>query len=231
MAYATIADIKPRIDKTLSDDDPVLVALLDAASEAIDGLCNRPDGFLAITTATARYYAGKGKPYILIDECVAITEVAVKESVTDTSYTAWDTPTTNLAGDGDWIAFRGDPVAPDFNNTPYTGLMIDSNGDYAVFTTGKYTTRGGFRPLSDIPRGLPTVRVTSRWGYATTVPPQVREATVVLASRWHARGESRWSDALASGELGQLLYRQSIDPDVKAMLIEARLVRPAIGTR
>ena len=220
-AYGTAAELRTRIDKTSVVLDATLTAIITAASRNIDQACNRPDGFVALTTATARKYSGSGKPYQLIDECVSITLVAVKESATDDSYTSWETT--------DWIAFSGDPRWPDFNSTPYNAIMVDPTGDEAVFTMGWYTTRGGFRPTTDQHRGVPTVQVTAKWGYATTVPYDIKEAALMQAARWYKRYESAMSDVLASGELSTLLYRQSLDPDIRRILIDGRYVKPAVG--
>ena len=232
MAYATVDELRVQIAKsgnTGTGSDDALQIMLDAASEAIDGFCNRPDGFTADTTASARYYAGNGKPYLLIDECVEITAISVKDSPSDDTYTAWDTPTTMLAGDGDWIPFTGDPRRPNFNKLPYTAIMVDPNGSYSVFTNGTYVTRGGFKPLQDTPRGIPTVKVTAKWGYAVTAPVRVKEACIIQAARWFKRGEGAWADTLASTELGQPQFRATLDPDAKFMLQMARLIRPMAG--
>jgi len=139
MAYGTVIELRARIDKTSVVDDTVLTAIIAAAQRNIDRACNRPDGFEA-SVASARRYAGLGKPYLLIDECVAITLVEVKESATDTAYTSW-LPT-------DWIACRGDPRSPDFNTLPYDMIMVDPTGDEAIFTSGEFLARGGFRPMT-----------------------------------------------------------------------------------
>jgi len=222
--YVTVTELKNRIEVTTTDAtrDAVLLALATAASCAIDNLCNRPDGFVALATASARTYAGSGRSWQRIDDCTAITLVAVKDSPSDSTYTSW--------ASADWIAFTGDPERPDFNRTPYTAIMCSAVGDYSIFTSGFYTTRAGFRPDpdQDFMRGVPTVQVTAKWGYATAVPGPIKEAAATLAARWWKRGESAWSDVLASGELGQLMFRQMIDPDVKLMLIAGRYVRPAV---
>lgn len=220
MPYATVSDLKNRLNIVSTDTtrDSVMAALLEAAERAINGLCNRPHGFIADATASARYYPGNGADCMRIDECTQITTVAVKDSPTDTGYTDWGAPTTTLAGDGDWIPATGSADNPEYNRTPYTLLIIDPNGSYSHFTSG---VLGG--------RKVPTVKVTARWGYADTVPPQVKEACVVQASRWWKRGESGWADSAANPDMGGLQFRQSIDPDVKGMLIEARLIVPAIG--
>lgn len=231
--YANHSELKDRIGKSLSTDDAILDALLSAASRAIDGYCNRPDGFLAITTATTRYFPGSGRPYQRIDECSAISAVYVKDSSTDdeNAYTAWTLGVVGTTTSADVFPASGDPRYPDFTSLPYTLLVIGANGDYSYFPTGEFTTRGGFRPSSGIKRSIPVVKVTARWGFALTTPANVKEACIVQAARWWKRGESSWADALASADLGQLQFRQSLDPDLRAMLHESRLVRPAVGRR
>lgn len=223
MPYATPQELRSQIGKTsvLSDGD--LETILAAAERNINRACNRPDGFLALTTATARRYAGSGRPYQFIDECVEVSLVEVKDSATDSSYDSWTS--------SDWIVARGDPEYPDYNSTPYDLVLVDPTGDESIFTSGKYTTRGGFRPRTDVHRGVPTVRVTARWGYAAAVPDDIHEACLMQATRWFKRLEGAMADALASGELGMMLYRQSLDPDIKRLLVDGRYVRPTTGRR
>lgn len=223
MSYASASDLRSQINKTSTADDPTLTALLSAAERTINQFCNRPDGFESDTTASARIYAGSGKTYQAIDECVTITLVAVKESPTDTTYTAWAA--------GDWIPFSGDYKDPNFNSLPYTMLMIDPTGDQAIFTNGRYSNLKGFRPDTISQRGVPTVQITAKWGYSVAVPADIKEACIMQAARWYKRLEGAMSDALASGELGTLLYRQSLDPDIKMILVNGRYVKPAIGRR
>src|SRR3990167_3602258 len=233
MVYATITELKARvnIDSTDAARDTVLTALLSAAEAAINGYCNRPDGFVALTTATARYYPGSGKSYQWIDECVSVTAVAVKSSASDeeNQYTAWTIGAIGTTTGADVFPATGDPEYPEFTRTPYTLLVMGANGDYSIFPTGQFRTRGGFRPGSDSVRGVPVVKVSGKWGYAVTVPANVREAAIVQASRWFKRGQSAWADATVNSDFGILMYRKSLDPDLQAMLMEARLVKPAIG--
>jgi hypothetical protein len=231
--YATTAEIRDRIDKTGTADDAILDALLSAASRAIDGYCNRPDGFVALTTATARFYPGSGKSYQWIDECVEVTAVAVKDSASDeeNQYDAWTVGTVGTTTGADVFLASGDPEYPEFTRLPYTLLIIGANGDFSVFPSGEFRTRGGFRPASDSVRGVPSVKVTAKWGYSATIPANVREATILQAARWYKRGQSAWADTVANTDLGVLMYRKVIDPDLQAMLMEARLVRPALSWR
>ena len=224
VAYATVNELRNQIDKTGKTDDVELAALLDAASEAINNYCNRPDGFRSDSTASARVYTGSGDTVQYIDECTSISNVAVKTSATATSYTDWESD--------DYIEFAGSPNRPDFQPTakgkPYTALMIEPGGDYSHFTSGQYTALRGFRPEFNRTRGVPTVEVTAKWGYAATVPPPIKQACITQASRWYKRGQSAWADAVGSPELGQMFYRKQLDPDVKHLLDDGRYVMPTI---
>lgn len=226
MSYATIAELKLQIDKTGSTGtgDPAnLQLLLDAATDTINGVCNRPDGFVSLANAAARVYNGEGGPYQWIDECTAITLVEVKDSPTDSTFATWAVT--------DWIPFSGDPDAPDFNRLPFAAIMVTPNGSFSHFVSGRFTTRRGFMPDSTVTRGTPTVKVTAKWGYSVTVPARVKEACLVQAARWFKRGESSWADAMAPASFGTLMFVKVLDPDVENMLVKARLIRPAVGRR
>ncbi len=188
---------------------------------------------MADITASARYYVGSGNTIQHIHECVAISAVAVKDSASDDedSYEAWVLGTVGSTTDADVFPASGDPQAPDYNSTPYRFLVIGANGAYSIFPSGSYTTRGGFRPMGSRTRGVTTVSVTARWGYADIVPDDIRTACIMQAARWYKRLQSSMGDTAASTEFGQLLYRQALDPDIRLILEAGRYVKPAIGRR
>lgn len=236
MAYCTAAEVKLRIDKAYTDDDALITAIIAGAQQAIDEWTNHPDGFEALTVATARRFVGSGKSYQFIDECVEIETVEVKDSATDTDYVEWSS--------GDYVECRGDPYYPTFDQVPYDLLIVDITGDEAHFTDGNVGSYGGggewdgysFDSLSrrtskHVIPGQPTVRVTAKWGYSVTVPPMVRETCAMQSARWYKKFQGAAADALASTEFGQLMFVQTLDPDVKAMLWTARLVKPSTGRR
>lgn len=221
LPYANAIELRDQTNKKLSDDDPNIARLILAASRSIDRACNRPDGFIALATATARTFSGSGRGWLWIDECVAITAVAVKESVTDTTYTAWAAT--------DWFGFTGDPQFPDFNTLPYQGIMVDPSGDYTHFYNGLHGGGlRGFAPDTANARGAgaPTVSVTARWGFSVSVPADIKQACIIQAARWFKRGESAWADTAASVDMGQLLYTKAVDPDIKRLLEDGRYIKP-----
>jgi len=232
-AYASVPELRAQISLTAETDDVELAMLLDSASRAINNYCNRPDGFVSDPTASARYYTGDGGPYQRIDECTSITAVAVKDSASDDTYTAWSAPTTDFAGDGDWIPFAGDPERPIFNalarGIPYTWLMTDPNGDYYSFTSGSYASRRGFRPTVTTRRGTPTVRITGRWGYSTSIPHTIKLAAIMQSARWHKRLQGGMASSIATPELGTIELFRQLDPDVAHLLRDGRYMRPSLG--
>jgi len=216
MAYANASDLRKRINRTTSFEDEILDEIIAAAGDMIDSFTNHPVGFLADSEASEKVFFGSGKNYMYIPDCVSIVSVAAKDTITDTDYTAW--------ADSDWIAFGGAAIEPDFQPLdilkPYQGLMIDPNGNYSIFPSGRMNKR------RHRGRALPMVQISARWGYAAETPAPIREATLMQAARWFKRNEGAMSDALASGELGTLLYRQALDPDIKQILVNGRFMRP-----
>lgn len=231
--YCTVEELKARMEKRDDTDDATLFAILRAAERKIDRFCNRLDGFVADTNASARYFKGSGKTYQLIDECVAIRTVAVKDAISDDTYAAWTSPSTMFAGDGDWFPGAGDPDEPEFNQLPYTILFVDPNGDQAWFTgeTAEMKRRGrNVRGLSLLAR-VPTVEVTARWGFAASCPTDITEATAMQAARWYKRLQGAMADSLASTDLGGLFYTAQLDPDIAGILVDGRYRRMATGRR
>jgi len=229
-SYASVREFKAQIEKVGDTKDVEIQAILDAATQAIDRICNRKDGFVAAPNPTARTFPGSGTFVQYIDQFVAVSLVEVKSSP---SSSTWDTWSVN-----DYVPFSGDEVSPNFNPLPYgpySALMVTATGTSRIFTSGLFSNQIGFRSdmsrLSNnsLGRNLPTVRVTARWGFADVVPPVIKQACLTQAARWWKRGSSAWNDSMASGDTGAVTYRKAIDPDVQMMLMNGRMVKPAIG--
>ena len=206
--YCTVSEIRAELDKSDVTDDTVLIRLIQAATRNIDRACHRLDGFVADATATARTYMGNNDNFLRVDEFVGEASVQVKPAATS-SYEAWTT--------SDFIECAGDKRFPDYNpaakGLPYTALRVDPNGDYSIFYADTE---------------YPTVEVTARWGFATSVPPDIKEACIMQVVRWLKRLRSGMSDTLASTDLGTLMYTKSLDPDVLRILRDGRYIRPVM---
>jgi hypothetical protein len=188
--------------------DTVIEGLILSVSGWIDQYCRRPDGFEAVTTATAREYVGRSKSWALIDECVQVTLVEVRHR----DETAW----TALAS-GDWMAFAGHPSAPKPNLGRFEGLMLRPRAAWRNFPDG-----------GDGEDGVATtVRVTARWGYADSVPDAIKQACTIQVVREFKRGQSAFNDAVGNGEQGMMQYLGA-DPLVTSILKQGRFVRPMV---
>jgi hypothetical protein len=197
-SYASLTELKEGMNFPLSDTakNSAMQLCLDAAAAVIDRVCNRPDGFVA-SAAAAREFYGTDKDYVYIGDCIAVTLVKSRSTVSE----AWTDITST------WEAFAGDACEP-VDRLPYTGVIRHSG------TFPKYRHK--------------SLQITAQWGYAATVPMQITQATIMQAARWFKRSESAWADAAANGELGALLYRKPMDPDIENILKNGRLVRPSI---
>lgn len=232
MAYCTTAQVKDSMQKTDAGDDALIARIIAGAERKINQFCNRPDGFEADAVASARYYKGSGKVYQLIDECVEISAVAVKDSLSDATYTAWTAPSTMFAGDGDWFPGTGDPDDPEFNLLPYTLLFVDPNGDYAWFTGEDLWQKKRGRNVRGTNALLraPTVQVTAKWGYSVAVPDDIVECCIAQTMRWYKAWQGATAPQLATTEMGTLTF-PALDPNIQDILVNGRYKRPAVGRR
>lgn len=220
VAYGKPEELRVRVGGSITTDDPTIQALLSAVSRMWDNFCNRHEyGFKAIGTAAARVYGGTGKAYLNIDECIEITQVAVKDSVTETTFTAWAST--------DWIGYRGSYRKPNFNDLPITSIMVAASGTKSYFLDGRYAAQPGFTVLTDadLNRRVPTVEITARWGYADDTPEIIKEATIAQAAIFYKRGRGSWSDVLRNPDFGDERFVRVLDPALQFMVQSTRLVR------
>lgn len=218
--YATIDELRSQYGSLSSEKDDFIQRCLNAAASALDAYCNWNVPLEAPTATSSRMYAGSGAAFQNIDLCVSVTSVEIKEAPTDT---AWTTVTA-----GTYLPFRGEARFPDFNSTPYNGLVLLGSGR-TFFPSGKQAPFNSLiGPSLIFEFGLPTVRVTGRFGYAAALPPNAKQAVLTQATRWIKRGEAAWADTISKGDMGQLQFRKVLDPDVQAMIVQARLVKPTI---
>lgn len=218
--YATASELSIQTGVDLTKYTAQVTPLLLAVSEAINNQCHRRDGFVADSVATARIFVGSGETYQNINECVNISSVAMKASISDTTYTALQST--------EWIAYGGSSDRPDFNvlsydePRPYTGIMLTPGASSAYFLCG-ITNTGRKRNVS-----FPTVQVTAKWGYAVTVPDAIKQATLIHAARFFKRGQMQWGDALANADFGEVRYVKKTDPAYD-YLVQHGFIKPGIG--
>jgi len=66
------------------------------------------------------------------------------------------------------------------------------------------------------------VKIVGKFGYATTIPDDVKQVTIIQAARWLKRAQQGFRDTGAVVELGQLHYVKALDPDLAALVDHLR---------
>lgn len=89
-----------------------------------------------------------------------------------------------------------------FNETPYTRIRLTPSGRYSFPTHAK------------------GVEVVGSWGYSSTTPNAIREACLILASRYFKRKDAPFGVA-GTAEMGQMRISKT-DPDVAGLLYSFR---------
>ena len=84
---------------------------------------------------------------------------------------------------------------------PILRLIADWNGDKDIF-----------------PCYRKAIKVVGVFGFSSTPPVDVQQACKIQAVRWFARAKQLYQDAGAAAQTGQLIYAQSLDPDIKELL-------------
>lgn len=226
--YATAADIRARIDLTSIADDTILLAYATAVSRLIDGFMGRPQtGFVALAVAAARVFAGTGERYLFINENIEITAVKLKDALTDATFDK------TLAAN-EFQTFRGSYANPNFNDLPYSAIMLTANATVASFLSGNainHFDNFTVRDTSSKRPALPTVEITAKWGYALAVPEVIKEATVMQSVRIYKRLQGSMADALLSSDLGQARFISKLDKDVQVLLEFSGIKKPKFAGR
>jgi hypothetical protein len=197
--YATLAQLKAALRITDSVDDSLLETSIESASRQIDGACER----VFYSTSGSRVYRPTDSFTCEIDDLSTLTTLK-----------------TSSRGDG---VFDITWTATDRQLEPLNGL---SGGSYRPFdlirAVGEYLF-----PLWD-PKSVnnyeATVQVTGVFGW-TTVPTDIKQATILLAMRQFKRYDSPLGVA-GFGDLGVIRVGR-IDPDIESLIMPYKKIRMA----
>lgn len=202
--YCTYADIKtampdsPLVQMGAEEHSNAFAALITRASRLIDKEVGRwANYFYPTTDGETRYFDGNGEEELWIDECLSITSLAVAESgeTCSTGYTTWAS-TEYQAWPYNYAAY----------SQPILRLDIDLNGDKGSWT--KYRK---------------AIKLTGVFGYSSTPPEDIKQACIIQVMRWYMRAKQAFQDAGASVDLGQMIYVQQLDPDVRELLMAYKI--------
>lgn len=198
--YATLTELKAAARIPVSDtvDDALLESAIESASRLIDQHCERR--FFTNGTET-RVYAAWDYYWCDIDD-VAGTAIAIKTSSgLDQIYDqVWDSTDYQL-----------EPLNRIQSGVAFPSTRIRAVGDY-LFTPTQETT----------------VEVTAVFGFATAVPTQVKQATIIEALRLYKRLDSPLGFA-GFGDMGVARVSSRIDPDVAMLVAPFRKQMPGVA--
>jgi|GEM_PF-606731 len=198
-AYCTAAEIKAAMPDGNwgTSYDTLLATLAEQASRMIDQYLRRKPGAFAISRDTVRYFDGNGKQRLSTGELAAApTSVQVAETGDLNTLTTWAAT--------DYILY---PLNAADDGKPYTHAVIDTlYGSKAVWCA--------------YPKA---VRITGKFGYATSTPGTINRAAIIQAVRWFKRGQNAYADTGAIVELGQLTHTKKLDPEVELILAPFKL--------
>ena len=202
--YVSVAEIKSDLPDsdigTLNDYDALLAEMITSACRLIDKeVGGWPDYFDAGSTDTTRYFDGSGDTEQWIDPMISLTSVSVSESGgrASSNYTSW-------TEDTDFYVW---PYNYSGKAQPIEKLIVDNHSG----------AKGSF---SGVPKG---VKVVGKFGYSDSPPDDIVQAVKIQVMRWFMRSKQSWQDTSASERLGQMLYTQELDPDVKRLLMPYKI--------
>lgn len=205
--YATPTEVKEHLpDPSWGEKyNNLLVLLIPRASRLIDEESNEKAGGYFVDADSTVYLDGSGTKHLYLWSDPSVRYLAAAPTSISISK-------QGRVGAGDYTALAATDYflkpynAPDYGD-PYREIVMDAlNGDYSSFPR--------------FPRG---VRIVGKIGWSTTVPPTIKEATIVQVVRWIKRGQQMFQDTGAIVELGQLRYTKELDPEVSRTVRSFRM--------
>lgn len=141
-----------------------------------------------------RYYTPRNEYCLTLpDDLLSVTTLTTDDDGDGTVETVWASTDYLLT-----------PFNASADGIPYSGLVVnDAQGRYCF------------------PLYQRSVEIMGSFGYAETVPDEIREATIIQSVRIFRRGDAPFG-VTGSAEMGQSVVIARLDPDVRAMLAHYR---------
>ena len=189
--YCSLSEIKAaaRIPVSDTQDDTLLELAVESASRSIDAHCARH--FYQSGTVT-RYYVPSTRLVCDIDD---VAGTAVTVAISSAADGVYDITLDNA------VDLQFEPLNRRSVGLAFPATKLRMIGDRSFTTTLDDET---------------TVRVTANFGFGTAVPTEVKQACIVLASRFYKRFDSPLGVA-GFGDLGAMRVSR-VDPDVQSIL-------------
>lgn len=204
--YATLAELKARLDIDDTNDDTILESIIEAVSRFIESepvlyrtgstevRNSGGTGRLFYGQSQTRYFTATHTRRIIVDDYTSISAIATDDDGDDSHETTWAA--------SDYLLHPRNAAS---KNKPYTEIVVANNGDY-------------YFPCN-VTDG---VKVTGVWGYIASTdtadaPKLIKEACLLQSERLWKRKDAILGVA-GSAELGQLTVIPKLDPDVALMV-------------
>ena len=155
--YVTLAELRQWIGVGDSYDDPILSAAIATAENQVDEFCGRT--FTLTDTVEARWLDGTAYDGMILPYDIATTTgllVSTDDNFDGIAETLWT-------------------INTHFTLLPANGIGPDGRSGWP------YTQIRNVRSTRWFPYGANAIQITARWGW-TTVPANVRQATLILAA-------------------------------------------------
>ena len=203
--YCTTTEAKAAFPDTSwsTTYDTLFGLLATRVSREIDRFTGRHPGAYYVTTDSTRYFTGSGDLRLAVGELsTAPTTVSMALSgVVDNSAGTGGTYTDLSASDYLLYPYN----AADFGR-PYQVLEMDLiNGSYAAWYS--------------YPKAI---KIVGKFGYSTAIPDEVKQATITQVFRWFKRSQQAFTDSGVNVDLGEMVYRKALDPEVTLMIEHLR---------
>lgn len=137
--YATLAELKAKLDITDSDDDSELQSVLSAVSRLIDEHCGR---FFYRETQT-RYFTAEDGDYLELGDLVSVATLSTDANDDRTYETTWTDTDYDL-----W------PYNAALHGKPYTEIQVAPTGIYAFPTGAKAVKLVGVFGWPSVPNAI-----------------------------------------------------------------------------
>lgn len=134
----------------------------------------------------------------------------------------YDASSAAQLGNGRWLVPIDDVMVD------IVGVTVTVDGAPAAYRLWEPNAGAFGRPFTGVTftdRPTGEVAVTTRFGWSS-VPASVPAAVRLQGNRWHVRRESPYGTAGSPSEGSEIRLSNLLDPDVRAILRSARLVRP-----
>ena len=189
--YCTLYALRDRLGFPSSDttSDPMLHSIIDAASRAVEAITGRR--FYASTET--RYYQAAHASYLDVDDLLGVTTLATDEDANGTWEVTW-------TADTDYLLL---PINASADGVPYSRIQVAPLSRY-------------YFPVDSNPRNT---KLVASFGYSSSVPDLVREATLLAAIQVYHRKDAAFGVMGQAGFLQTVKHQLLEDPQIRAMLM------------